>query len=337
MKRTSLPLQRREFITVLCGAAAAWPLAAAAQQSAVPVVGFLNAASPDLFAHVVSAFHLGLKETGYVEGRNVAVEYRWAENQYDRLPALADDLVRRRVNVIATGSATLAVLAAKAATTTIPIVFLTGADAVKEGFVAGLNRPGGNLTGVTTLNVEITRKRFEVLHDLLPTTTIMAVLVNPINYQAVVESQLKEAQAAADILGLKTIHILQASTEQDLDSAFSTLVQRRVGALVISADTFFSGKSVEFAALASLHVMPTISPYREFALAGGLMSYGASVTELYRMVGDYTGRILNGDKPANLPVQQPTKFELVINLKAAKALGLTVPPTLLARADEVIE
>jgi putative ABC transport system substrate-binding protein len=303
----------------------------------MPVVGFLNAASPDLFAHVVSAFHLGLNETGYVEGRNVAIEYRWAENQYDRLPALADDLVRRRVNVIATGSATLAVLAAKAATTTIPIVFLTGADPVKEGFVASLNRPGGNLTGVTTLNVEIARKRFEVLHELLPATTTMAVLVNPINYRALVESQMKEAQAAADILGLKTIHVLEASTEQDLESAFSTLIQRGVGALVISADTFFSGKSVEFARLASLHAMPTISPYREFALAGGLMSYGASVTDLYRMIGDYTGRILKGEKPANLPVQQPTKFELVINLKAAKALGLEVPPSLLARADEVIE
>jgi putative ABC transport system substrate-binding protein len=303
----------------------------------MPVVGFLNAASPDLFAHIVSAFHLGLNETGYVEGRNVAIEYRWAENQYDRLPELADDLVRRRVNVIATGSATLALLAAKAATTTIPIVFLTGADPVKEGFVASLNRPGGNLTGVTTLNVEIARKRFEVLHELLPTTATMAVLVNPINYQALVETQLKEAQAAADILALKTIHVVQASTEQDLESAFSTLIQRRVGALVISADTFFSGKSVEFATLASLHAMPTISPYREFALAGGLMSYGASVTELYRMLGDYTGRILKGEKPANLPVQQPTKFELVINLKTAKVLNLEIPPTLLARADEVIE
>src|SRR5262245_17808104 len=327
---------RRDFITLLGGAAAALPVAARAQQSAMPVVGVLNAASPDLFAHIVNAFHLGLKETGYVEGGNVAIEYRWAENQYDRLPELADDLVRRRVNVIVTGSATLALLAAKAATKTIPIVFLTGADPVKEGFVASLNRPGGNLTGVTTLNVEIARKRFEVLHDLLPATTTMAVLVNPINYQALVESQLEEAQTAADILGLKTIHV-QASTEQELESAFSTLIQRRVGALVISADTFFSGKSVEFATLASLHAMPTISPYREFALAGGLMSYGASVTELYRMVGDYTGRILKGEKPANLPVQQPTKFELIINLKAAKALGLTVPPTLLARADEVIE
>jgi putative ABC transport system substrate-binding protein len=330
-------MRRRQFFTLLGGAVASWPLAARAQQPAMPVVGFLNAASPNLFAHVVSAFHLGLNETGYVEGRSVAIEYRWAENQYDRLPALADDLVRRRVNVIATGSATLATLAAKAATTTIPIVFLTGADPVKEGFVDSLNRPGGNLTGVTTLNVEIAPKRLEMLHELLPTTTIMAVLVNPINYQGVVTSQLSDAQAAAHTLGLQTIHVLQASTEPDLNSAFSTLVQRRAGGLVISADTFFSSKSIELAALASRHAVPTISPYREFVEAGGLMSYGASVTDLYRMVGVYTGRILKGEKPDDLPVQQATKTELVINLKTAKALGLTVPPTLLARADEVIE
>jgi putative ABC transport system substrate-binding protein len=330
-------MKRRQFITLIGGAAVAFPFAARAQQPAMPVVGFLNAASPDMFTHVVSAFRFGLSETGYVEGRDVAIEYRWAENQYDRLPALADDLVRRRVNVIATGSATLALLAAKAATMTIPIVFLTGADPVKERFVASLNRPGGNLTGVTTLNVEIAPKRFEVLRELLPTTTIMAVLVNPINYQALVETQLREAQAAAHILGLQTIHVLQASTERDLDSAFSTLIQRRVGGLVISADTFFSGKSAELAALASRHAVPTISPYREFVAAGGLMSYGGSLTELYRLVGLYTGRILKGEQPADLPVQQVTKVELVINLKSAKALGLDVPPTLLARADEVIE
>ena len=267
----------------------------------------------------------------------MAIEYRWAENQYDRLPALADDLVRRRVNVIATGSATLAVVAAKAATTTIPIVFLTGADPVKERFVASLSRPGGNLTGVTTLNVEIAPKRLEVLRELLPTTTIMAVLVNPINYQAVVESQLRDAQSAAHTLGLQTILVLEASTERDLDSAFSTLIQRRVGGLVISPDTFFSGKSAELAALASRHAVPTISPYREYVRAGGLMSYGVSLTDLYRLVGVYTGRILKGEQPADLPVQQATKLELAINLKTAKALGLEIPPTLLARADEVIE
>ena len=330
-------MRRRDFVALLGGAAAAWPLGARAQQAAMPIVGFLNAASPDIFAHVVSAFRLGLNEMGFVEGRNVAIEYRWAENQYDRLPALAAELVRRRVSVITTGSATLAALAAKAATTTIPIVFLMGADPVELGFVTSLNRPGGNLTGVTTLNVEISPKRLEVLRELLPTTTIMGVLVNPMNNPATVETELRQAKAATHTLGLQMIHVLQASTERDLDSAFSTLIQRRAGGLVISADTFFSGKSVELAALASRHAMPTISPYREFVTAGGLMSYGGSVTELYRLVGIYTGRVLKGEQPADLPVQQVTKVELVINLKTAKSLGLEVPPTLLARADEVIE
>jgi len=329
-------VRRREFITLL-GGAAAWPLAARAQQQPLPVVGFLNAASPDLFAHVVRAFHLGLNESGYVEGRNVAIEYRWAENQYDRLPTLAAELVRRRVSVITTGSATLAALAAKAATATIPIVFLTGADPVQLGLVASLNRPGGNLTGVTTLNTEITPKRLQMLRELLPTTTILAMLVNPFNIPANVETEVRQVQAASQTLGLQMIHVLQASTERDLDSAFSTLIQRRAGGLVISADTFFSGKSVELATLASRHAVPTISPYREFVTAGGLMSYGGSVTELYRLVGVITGRVLKGEQPADLPVQQVTKVELILNLKAAKALGLDVPPTLLARADEVIE
>ncbi len=329
-------MRRREFITLL-GGAAAWPLAARAQQQPLPVVGFLNAASPDLFAHVVRAFHLGLNESGYVEGRNVAIEYRWAENQYDRLPTLAAELVRRRVSVITTGSATLAALAAKAATATIPIVFLTGADPVQLGLVASLNRPGGNLTGVTTLNTEITPKRLQMLRELLPTTTILAMLVNPFNIPANVETEVRQVQAASQTLGLQMIHVLQASTERDLDSAFSTLIQRRAGGLVISADTFFSGKSVELATLASRHAVPTISPYREFVTAGGLMSYGGSVTELYRLVGVITGRVLKGEQPADLPVQQVTKVELILNLKAAKALGLDVPPTLLARADEVIE
>jgi len=330
-------VNRREVFTLLGGAAAAWPLAVQAQQPVMPVIGFLNAASADSFAHVVRAFLLGLNETGYIEGKNVAIEYRWAENQYDRLPALAAELVRRRVSVITTGSATLAALAAKAATTTIPIVFLTGADPVKLGFVSSLNRPGGNLTGVTTLNMEITPKRLQVLRELLPTTTIMAVLVNPLNNPATVETEQTQAQEAANTLGLQMIHVLQASTERDLDSAFSTLVQRRAGGLVITADTFFSGKSVKLAALASRHAVPTISPYREFVTAGGLMSYGGSITELYHLVGVYTGRILKGEQPANLPVQQVTKIGLAINLRTAKALGLDVPPTLLARADEVIE
>ena len=330
-------MKRREFITLLGSAAAAWPLAALAQQPAMPVVGFLNAASPDLFAHVVRAFHLGLSETGYVEGRNVAIEYRWAENQYDRLPELAADLVRRRVSVITTGSSTLAALAAKAATTTLPIVFLMGADPVQFGLVASLNRPGGNLTGITTLNLEMTPKRLQVLRELLPTTTIMAVLVNPTNAPATVETEVRQVQAAAHTLGLQMVHVLQASTERDLDSAFSTLIQRRAGGLVISADTFFSGKSVELAALASRHAVPTISPYRDFVTAGGLTSYGGSVTELYRLAGVYTGRILKGEQPADLPVQQVTKVQLAINLKTAKALGLTVPTLLIGRADEIIE
>jgi putative ABC transport system substrate-binding protein len=330
-------IRRRDFITFLGGAAAAWPLSARAQQAAMPGIGFLNATSRDEFAHVVRAFHLGLNETGYMEGRNVAIEYRWAENQYDRLPTLAAELVHRQVSSITAGSAAVATLAAKAATTTIPIVFLTGADPVQLGFVTSLSRPGGNLTGVTTLNTEMAPKLLEVLHELLPKTTIMAVLVNPSNYSAVVETQLREVQAAARIFGLEMIHVLQASTERDLESAFSASVQRRAGGLVISPDTFFSGKSVEIAALASRHAMPTISPYREFVTSGGLVSYGGSITELYRLVGVYAGRILKGEKPADLPVQQVTKVELAINLKVARALGLSVPLTLLGRADEVIE
>jgi putative tryptophan/tyrosine transport system substrate-binding protein len=320
----------------MLGGATAWPLAARAQQQAMPVVGFLNASSPDLFAHIVHAFRLGLNDTGYVEGQNVTVEYRWAENQYDRLPALAADLVRRRVSVITTGSATLAAFAAKAATATIPIVFLTGADPVGVGLVRSLNRPGANLTGITTLNTEITPKRLEVLRELLPTTTTMAVLVNPIN-SPTVDVERKQAQEAADTLGLQTIYVLEASTERDLDSAFSNVIQLRAGGLVIVADTFFSAKSAELAALASRHAVATISPYRDFVTAGGLMSYGGSITELYRLLGVYTGRTLKGELPADLPVQQVTKVDFVINLKTAKALGLEVPATLLARADEVIE
>ena len=332
-------IRRRDFVILLGGAAAAWPLAAKAQQQAMPVIGFLNSySSSDAFAQrFLAAFHQGLKQAGYVEGQNVTVEYRWAGNEYERLRALAVELVRRRVNVIATGSSSVGVLAAKTATTTIPIVFLMGGDPVRLGLVASLNRSDGNLTGVTTLNTELTPKRVEVLRELVPTTTIMAVLVNPTNNPVNVEVELRQAQAAANTLGLKTIHILQANTEPDLDGIFSTLIQQRVGGLVITADTLFSRKSAELAAFASRHAMPTISPYREFVTAGGLMSYGGSVTELYRLVGIYTGRVLNGEKPADLPVQQVTKVELVINLRTAKSFGLTVPPTLLARADEVIE
>jgi putative ABC transport system substrate-binding protein len=332
-------VKRREFITLLGGAAAAWPSAVSAQQPAMPVIGFLSSySSSDAFAQrFLAAFHQGLKQAGYVENQNVAIEYRWAGSEYERLTALAIELARRPVNVIATGSASLAVLAAKTATTTIPIVFLMGGDPVKLGLVVSLNRPGGNLTGITTLNTEITPKRVEVLRELVPTTTIMAVLVNPTNNPANVEVELRQAEAAANSLGLQTIHILQASTEPDLNGVFSTLIQQRAGGLVITADTLFSGKSAQLAALASRYSMPTISPYREFVTAGGLMSYGGSVNELYRLVGVYTGRVLKGENPADLPVQQVTKVELVINLKTAKSLGLDVPPSLLARADEVIE
>ena len=330
-------MRRREFMKVIAGSAAAWPLAARAQQPTVPVVGFLNAASPDQFAHVVRAFRLGLNETGYVEDRTVTIEYRWADGQYDRLPALAADLVGRGVNVIATGSNIVAAMAAKTATATIPIVFLTGGDPVRDGFVASLNRPGGNLTGVTTLNVEIGPKRFEVLRELLPTTSTMAVLINPNNHPALVETYIRQAQGLARPLGLQTIHILQATTERDLDSAFSTAIKRGAGGLVINPDTFFSGQSAQLASLALRHMLPTISPYREFVTAGGLMSYGGSLIDQYRLVGVYVGRILKGEKPADLPVQQVSRVELIINLKTAKALGLSVTPSLLGRADEVIE
>jgi ABC-type uncharacterized transport system substrate-binding protein len=334
----AIQIGRREFIITL-GSVATLPLAVRAQQPAMPVIGVLSSySSSDAFAQgFLAAFDQGLKQAGYVEGQNVAIEYRWAGNEYERLTALATELVRNRVNVIATGSASLAVLAAKTSTTTIPIVFLMGGDPVKLGLVASLNRPGGNLTGITTLNTEITPKRVEVLRELVPTATMMAVLVNPTNNPANVEVESRQARAAANTLGLQTIHILQASTERELDGVFSTLIQQRAGGLVITADTLFSGRSAELAALASRYSVPTISPYREFVTAGGLMSYGGSVNELYRLVGVYTGRVLDGEKPADLPVQQVTKLELVINLRTAKALGLTVPPTLLARADEVIE
>jgi putative ABC transport system substrate-binding protein len=331
-------MKRREFITLL-GGAAGWPLGARAQQTAMPVIGFLSSySSSDPFAqYFLTAFHQGLKQANYVEGQNVAVEYRWAGNEYERLTALAAELVRHRVNVIATGSSSLSALAAKTATTTTPIVFLMGGDPVKLGLVASLNRPGGNLTGITTLNTEITPKRIEVLRELVPSTSTMAVLVNPTNNPSNVELETRQAQAAANTLGLQTIHILQASTEPELDGVFSTLIQQQAGGLVITADTLFSGRSAELAALASRYSVPTISPYREFVTAGGLMSYGGSVNELYRLIGVYTGRVLDGEKPADLPVQQVTKVELVINLKTARSLGLKVPISLLGRADEVIE
>ena len=330
-------MRRRDFIGLLGNMAAVWPLAARAQQPILRAVGFLDAASPDQFAHVVRAFRLGLNEMGYVEDRNVMIEYRWAEGRYDRLQALAADLASRRVNVIATGSNIVAALAAKAATATIPIVFLTGVDPVKDGLVTSLNRPGGNLTGVTTLNAEIGPKRFEVLRELLPAATTMAMLINPKNHPAAVEAQTRQAQELAHPLGLQMIHVVQAAAEPELDSAFSTVIQRGASGLVITPDAFFYSESPQLAALALRYAVPTISPYRDYVTAGGLMSYGGSLTDQYRLVGVYVGRILKGEKPADLPVQQVSEVQLVINLKTAKALGLSITPALLGRAEEVIE
>ena len=326
-----IQLGRREFITLVGGVAIAWPLVARAQQPAMPVIGFLNNAWPDAR---VAAFRQGLQESGYVEGQNVAIEYRWAEGQNDRLPAMAADLVRRQVAVIA-ATTTPAALAAKAATTTIPIVFETASDPVGLGLVTSLNRPGGNVTGVTQTNVEVAPKRLELLHELVPTAGVMALLVDPTD-PVLAETQSNELQAAAHTFGLR-LQVLNVGTDRDLDAAFAKLIQSRVGGLVIGTGASFISRLEQLAALTLRHAVPAIAQWREFAVAGGLLSYGAHTSDSYRLAGGYTGRILRGDKPANLPVQQVSKVELVINLKTAKALGISVPLALSGRADEVIE
>ena len=325
---------RREFITLL-GGAVAWPLAARAQQAAMPLIGYLGVSSFEKSAGTsLHAFKRGLAESGYVEDRNVTIEYRWADDEYDRLPALAVELVQRGVEVlVAAGSP--AALPAKAATTVIPIVFMIGSDPVELGLVAGLNRPGGNLTGVAYLNVEVAPKRLELLHELIPTAKSIALLVNPAN-PAVADAQAKELQAAISTLGLNLM-LVKASNPLEMEDAFATLVRERVEALQIGVDPLFGNHVDQLVALAARHKVPTIYPWREFTAAGGLMNYGSSIPDAFRQVGIYTGQILKGAKPADLPVQRPTKLQFVLNLKAAKALGLEVPPTLLARADEVIE
>jgi putative ABC transport system substrate-binding protein len=330
-----MTLRRREFITLLGGAAVTWPLAVRAQQPAVPMIGWLGTRSLDRQSETLRAFRQGLADTGYGEGRNVAIEYRFSEGQDDRLPALAVDLVRRHVSVIVV-NANAAAQAAKAATTTIPVVFSIAADPVREGLVASLNRPGGNLTGVTNLSAELGPKRLELLHESVPAAAVIAALMNPAN--SVLESQLKDFHAAASAFGLR-LQVLYTNTESEFDAIFATVAQSRPSALVIGTDNFFIARSRQLGALAARHAVPTIYSSREFAAAGGLMGYGASATDLdrTRQAGVYTGRILKGEKPADLPVQQATKVELIINLKTAKTLGLVVPPSLLARADEVIE
>jgi ABC-type uncharacterized transport system substrate-binding protein len=327
-------MRRRDFIKAISALPALCPLAARAQQPAMPVVGFVNTASPAGYTAMANAFHQGLKDTGYADGQNVTIEYRWAEGHNELLPAIVADLVRRQVAVIAATSAPAA-LAAKAATMTIPIVFETGADPVTLGLVASLSHPGGNITGVTQTNVEIAPKRLQLLHEVIPAAKILGLLVNP-NDGALAESYTRGVQAAADSLGLE-LRILNASTVSDFDGLFAKLFQLGAGGLVISGGAFLTNYSEQLAVLALRHAMPTIFQSREFALAGGLLSYGAALTEAYRLVGSYVGRILKGEKPANLPVQRATKVAMYINLKTANALGIAVPLPLLGRADEVIE
>jgi putative tryptophan/tyrosine transport system substrate-binding protein len=325
-------MRRREFIS-LVGGAAAWPLAARAQQPALPLIGFLNSTSPDGYAPFVAAFRQGLKEAGYVDGQNATIEYRWAEGQYDRLPAMAADLIQRKVSVIA-ATTTPAALAAKAATATVPIVFTTGGDPIKLGLVASLNRPGGNVTGVSNLLNELGSKRLGLLRELVPAAAVIATLVNP-NFQDA-ESQLRDVETAARALGLQLI-VLKASSEREIDAAFATMAQQGAGALLVTTDPFLLARRDQIVALAARGVIPVLYPVRDFAVAGGLMSYGTDFADSYRQAGIYAGRIVRGEKPADLPVQRSTKFEFVINFKTAKALGLAVPNSMQLLADEVIE
>jgi putative ABC transport system substrate-binding protein len=328
-------MRRREFITLVGGVAASWPRAARAQQPAVPVIGFLNPTSPNTRRELIAAFHQGLADAGYVEGQNLAIEYRWAKGQNDRLPAMAADLVQHRVSVIAAVDGTATALAAKAATATIPILFLIGADPVELGLVASLSRPGGNITGVSALSLGTAAKRLQLLHELVPGAADIAFLRNPTNpYYATLET--KELQSAATALGLRLL-LLNASTTREIEVAFTTLVAERAGAFILGTDTFFMTSRDQLVALTNRHAIPAIFPFREDAAAGGLMSYGTNLRDAFRLVGGYTGRILSGDKPADLPVLQATKFELVINAQTAKALGISIPLPLLGRADEVIE
>jgi putative tryptophan/tyrosine transport system substrate-binding protein len=327
-------VRRREFITLL-GGAAAWPLKARAQQPAMPVMGLLDGRAADTTADRLRGFHRGLKESGYVEGENVAIVYRWAEGQTDRLPELAAELVRRQVAVIAATGGTPAALAAKSATTTVPIVFAVPEDPVKLGLVHSLARPGNNMTGINFFNAEVAAKRLELLRELVPTATRVAVLVNPANV-ANTEANLKSVQSAAPAMGLQ-IQIVRAHTIREIDATFATIAQERPDALFVSGDNLFNSRRLQLALLAARHAVPATYPARDYPASGGLMSYGADVTDAFRQVGAYAGRILKGAKPEDLPVVQSTKFELVINAQAARVLGIEIPPTLLARADEVIE
>jgi putative tryptophan/tyrosine transport system substrate-binding protein len=327
-------LKRREFITLLGGAAAAWPIAARAQQPAMPVIGFLSSRSPGESSGVVAAFRRGLSEAGFVEGQNTVIAFRWAEGAYDRLPALAADLISLRVAVLVAAGGTPSLIAAEAATTTIPIVFTAVIDPVQLGFVPSFNRPGGNVTGISLFNNALLAKRVGLLHEVAPTASMIAMLRNP--NSPVVEDDMKSVLATAQSLGL-TVEVLNASTERDLDATFEAMARLHVGALVVQGEPFFDSRRDHIVELAARYATPAIYAWREYALAGGLMSYGTSITDNYRQAGVYTGRILKGENPAELPVVRPTKFDLVVNLKTTKTLGLQIPDKLLALADEVIE